>query len=1228
MASPVEALQAAGYSEDEIASWAQERRGTLTTAGFKENEIDAYFTGGVVAPDTIPQAFENRIAAGNEARKREGGLLQTIPQGIAIMSSPEGRAQMWETVKKYPAHFLNSLKEQAEVPGEVARGNIDLSTDEGMDKAIGLGVLVGFGRFSKTPRTGQTSGMSVAMGEQVARIERGPTGEITETPVGGLPNSADFVNAARAVTDESAPRAVQDKLLAAYENEGRHPAEVAHDAQRDPVVAQSLLSKDPLDMPYAHLEGDFGYTFNADEPILPRSLRKVVDEMRTNGFDASSAELFFKDIAQRKVEATDPLLKTDTVEVHELPKLFGDFEIKPMEAPKEQLPPREGSLESAKAEVSEKISVGEQDAQRKLTWRRAYTEAIDDLHPLKAASNDAYQMARLTRGQFGKAEYFLEQGTFDFNTLKDTGKPLREILEPVRDDLSGLREYLAAKRAMEIEESGRKSGIDFLAARQVVAEGRKQYEKIAGDIIDYQRETLKYLKDSGVLSEDAHAAMVEANKNYVPFYRVMGDEVGGPKSGSSLGPGSPIKRLKGSERDMIDPIESIIKNTYAYVSIAERNQAGIAIIDALKKQGEKVEVKRPAKAESELTEYLKDHGVAEPEKIAEFVQNAAATDGTLIRAFRDGVREEVKVNDPDLVAAFQGIDREAANTLVKILAVPARTLRAGATLTPDFIVRNLMRDFLTAFVNSKGLFSPVDSLKGLSSVLRKDAHWADWVKSGGANSTMVALDRAYLQESLTKLAGETGLMERSWNVVKSPLNGLRMVSELVENATRVGEYRKAVQGLSKGEMQDAAFASREVTLDFARMGAKMRSYNMITAFANAQIQGIDRMARAFGDRPVNTSLKIAGGITLPSILLWWANRDDKRVQDLPHWQKDLFWIIPTDKWEAISPADAASKPEHLIRQRNGQTEFNNGSIWRIPKPFELGVVFGSGAERVLDATFGNDKNAYDDFTKSVVKAFSPNYLPTFLQPLVEQFANRSTFVDRTLIPADMEKHLPEYQYTPYTTQLSRKLGQVVAAFPGMREASVDPGNPAGPVSRALSSPILIENYIRSWTGGLGMYALEAADTALRKTGVLPDPIKPTPTVADIPFVKAFAVRYPSASAQPIQDFYDRHEQDKKFFDTWMARAKEGDAEAMQRIQDAGGPQMFMRLDAIKETLSEHNKLIRDIYKNPKMPAEEKRQLIDGLYYAMIEIGRAGRDIQRQIRTGEQDLLRITVTPKP
>ena len=1063
----------------------------------------------VQAPDHIPQAMEDRLTAGHQARQREGGLLQTIPQGIEMIGTPEGRTRLWNAVKQYPSKFIDDTINMGKLPGDVASGKIDISTEDGLGQAIGLGMLVGGSRLGKLPLTGKTSGLSVAMGETVSRIDRGPMGEIVELPIGTAARSEDFVTASQIVGGEKAPFYVQEKMLKAYEEQGLHPAELAHDAQTDPIVAQRLLSSDPTDMP------------PGGPPKPPEVPPKAV------------------------------------------------------EPPEPPAPPPEGSFEAAQKAILDKISVGESASKERMTWDRFYTQAVDDLHPIKGVSEDAYIAARLSRGQAGIAQHFLEYGTVEFGTLKNNGKPLNEIIAPIAKDLEPFRAYLASKRALEIEASGRKSGMDVEAAQRVAAEGDPKFAKMAEDLTAYQNNLLRYMKDSGVLSDEAFTAMVEAGKNYVPFYRVFGEEAGG-SVGKSFGPGNPLKKLKGSERDIVDPLESIIKNTYAYVSVAERNAVGIKIIDALKADGAEVMTSKVRPRDPELTAYLKESGVTNPEAIVDFLKTTAQQDGDTIGAFRNGVKEQVKVNDPDLVMAFRGLDQQSAGMLTKIIATPARLLRAGAVLSPDFIVRNVVRDFMTAFVNSKGIFSPIDTAKGLKSAITKDADFQNWLKGGGSNSALVSLDRRYLQESLQKLDSETGLMSRAWNVVTNPLAPLRMVSELAEQATRLGEFKK-LAGADKASIQSAAFASREVTLDFARIGASLRAYNMITAFGNAQIQGLDRIGRAFADRPVNTMLKVAGGITLPSVLLWFANKDDERVKELPSWQKDMFWIVATK--------------DHL---------------YRIPKPFELGVVFGSGVERVLDATIGNNPEAFDKFSKSVIDIVRPNMIPTIAQPIAEQFANRSTFSDRTLIPADQENHLPEYQYTPYTTEAAKALGKIVSAVPGVREQATGPGAPFSPIARTVTSPILLENYIRSWTGGLGVYAMQIADASLRKAGIVPDPVAPSPTLADIPVVKAFVVRYPSATTQSIQDFYDQHEVSKKFFDTWMARAKEGDTEAMGRIQEAGGPLMFLRLDAIKETLTEHGKMVRDIYKDPSMKAEEKRQLIDGLYYNMIEIGKGGK----------------------
>lgn len=355
----------------------------------------------------------------------------------------------------------------------------------------------------------------------------------------------------------------------------------------------------------------------------------------------------------------------------------------------------------------------------------------------------------------------------------------------------------------------------------------------------------------------------------------------------------------------------------------------------------------------------------------------------------------------------------------------------------------------------------------------------------------------------------------------------------------------------------------------------MRAYNMITAFANANIQGTDRLIRAFAEKPAATSLKIAGAVSLPSALLWWANHEDPRYAEIPQWQKDLFWIVMTK--------------DH---------------IYRVPKPFETGIMFGSGVERTLDAYYAHNPKAFDGFFQSVWGALTPTFVPTAVQPMVEQFANRSTFTGNPLVPASVEKLLPEYQYNPYTTETTKKLATVIAAFPGMRDASLEANNPFGPVARALTTPVLIDNYVRAWTGGLGVYTQQIVDAGLRKAGVVPDPVLPAATLADIPVIRAFVARYPSASAQSIQEFYDRFAEKKRVFDTFMAKAQEGDLEAAQKVQRFD-PSAMAQLSGYPEALTSMQQVIQGVYKNPDIPPDEKRQIIDTMYFRMIEVAKAG-----------------------
>lgn len=148
-----------------------------------------------------------------------------------------------------------------------------------------------------------------------------------------------------------------------------------------------------------------------------------------------------------------------------------------------------------------------------------------------------------------------------------------------------------------------------------------------------------------------------------------------------------------------------------------------------------------------------------------------------------------------------------------------------------------------------------------------------------------------------------------------------------------------------------------------------------------------------------------------------------------------------------------------------------------------------------------------------------------------------------------------------------------------------------------------------------MYALQLADKGLRDAKVLPDPVKPTPTLSDIPIVKAFVIRYPAASDQKIQDFYTAYKLNSAYLTTINQKAAEGDPAALKLIE--AHSDKLDDLSGVKDALSTHAKLIRMVYKNPDVPADEKRQVIDTLYSNMIQLAEHGLEEVRLLKEALQ-----------
>jgi len=960
--------------------------------------------------------------------------------------------------------------------------------------------------------------------------------------------------------------------------------ETGHHIQRL-LWPQAITAKGLSSMPFTQFKGELDKIATrprAGQEATPEGFAEFIKLYITDPGQAQSRAPNFYTFFEGQLDAKAPEIKGILLEARKKYDLY--------------------TKQPALQRVVSQISIGDKD-NSPVTMSDLYTKCVDDLHPLELAVNemakgdrlipqqDPYKLARLMRGWVGKAEAFIKNKPFRFADFKDVegSKGLKEILKPVEDHLDEFRAYAVSKRALELHQRGITSGLEAADARAVVAQYDEQFNRAFEELKQYQDHTLQYLHDAGLIDTVSLAKMKILNQNYVPFYRVM-EDTKGQGVGKGLQSRQPIKRIRGSGRDIVDPIESIIKNTFLYINLAEKNAVGKALVDLahtnegfgkfieriptplqkikvnvsegpMAKEMGQIHAEMKIMADQLGIETVELGGMADTFDI--FRASAFAPRGDVIAVWSKGKRSYYQLS-PDLARVFQGLDRENANMIIKILSYPASWLRAGATLTPEFVGRNPIRDQFTAFVYSKYGFIPgVDLVRGIFSMVKKDdLYWA-WKKAGADHSMLVSMDRDYIQDNLADVLQKYPVK----NLIKNPINALRILSELGEQGTRIGEFKKGIakEGMTKAGMQEAGFSSREVTLDFNRIGSKTKAVNQIIAFWNANIQGSDRMYRAFRDNPLGTTARVAAAITLPSVLLAIANHDDERYKEIPQWQKDLFWIIPTDH-----------------------------CIYRIPKPFELGILFGSVPERITHFIMDQDPHSFDGIFDSIGRGLSPGVIPTVGIPLLENWANKSFFFDRPIVPRSREDLLPEYQYSDYTTETAKKIGQIIGKFPGIG-------------TTGAASPAYIENLVQGWTGGLGRYALQIAEAGLKASGAVEaGPEKPSKTLADIPFVKAFVVRFPSAQAESIERFYQNYSKASAVNKTIKAlMEKEQNPEIALKLWQESG---MADLEGVRSGLGNMRDVIDLVYRNPDMTGDEKRQIIDTVYMQMIMIAKQGNTI--------------------
>jgi hypothetical protein len=879
---------------------------------------------------------------------------------------------------------------------------------------------------------------------------------------------------------------------------------------------------------------------------------------------------------------------------------FFDGEIAKHPQLKEMLLATRGNIERwasqpEQARVHGMISRGGGEKRPWYYWRSPsefYADWVEDLYPVGKAvrdmaktsgplptEQDAYKLMRLLAGFWGQADEFVSVSTWDFRTLQDTGPSLKAIYEPVKGKLDEVSDYRVAQRALEYIERGKEPGISKHDARVTVEELGKdpKVRKAAEELRDFHDRVLQFMVDARFISEEQKNKMRELNRMYVPFHRIFeAEEKGGAPAGTKRVADipEPIKKVKGSTRQIQDPVETDIKNTFLLLNVALRNHAMRQFVQQAEKTGGSgrwidevpVDVKPTTLQLEEISKTLREAGAnldkIDLETVATVFrpQTWSPSGDHIVSVMDNGKRRFYQIMEPELYQALMGADAATGPLLAKVLSSPAGKLLTGPAsllrltatgLSPEFIVRNLGRDAGTAFAQTQAGFVPgLDSIRGLAKVLNRDKLYHEWRRSGGEHAAIVSLDRKNLQKKVDDLVANPLKYH-----AKHPIEALRAFAEMSEAATRLGEFRKArAKGMTP---RGASFAAREVTLDFARTGRITRLLNMGIPFFNAAIQGTDKFARTHRDNP-KRALAVGAGLALFSLLVFLLNKDDEEYHEQPQYLKDFTWLIPT----------------------RGTPLQDKTPFVPIPKPFAWGIVYGTIPERFLVSAYEKDPKPFKDLDRTVGDVFSPAVLPTTFRLVLELVADKNLFTGAPITPEYLKRVRPKHlQAKPSTTAFSRTMARWLDGL-GVEV-----------------SPLQIDHSIFGLTAGAGM-------AVARGAGLLSKD-KPSPTLSDIPLLRAFAVRSPNPQAQSIRRFYDRIEElrGKRTAVRQEKRYQRSAVKGAERLTVAETYEL-KRLESAAKTLQQLHQDVRKAYSLTTSP-ESKRERLDQITWRMINTARRG-----------------------
>lgn len=1123
--------------------------------------------------------------------------IEAIP-GVGQLA---GAAYISGTANAFHAGVRKALIDQYE------KGDITTASDF-MDRLLGTAweQTKGF----VTGAAGGAAGKLAAPGIQAVSSELLTMATVGSALEGRLPDKDDIINGIISTVGIGAAHRVYGKVANTFVNTGQMPAELFQNIARDPQKIQQYLDGDPNVPPEA---APTKWDPDSKQPIPMENVPLPDSAAMGSGKEPGVTGKALEPSEENKI----------ITHVDEVPEKYGPDSQDMSDSQKKML-----SYIGANTEPKIEKSLGQQ-------LREEYGKGVarDDiiraglekvgLHP---NAEDSAALTQQMSAVGSTVDGFVKEGTRDFNTGELNGEAFQKIKDDYREEFPNdpymLRWKAFGVASRVIEKTAQGYNLKVNGETMSLEEANKAV-KSDPDMQDYmnrfvawKQRGLQYMHDSGYWTPEQFSSIVDMNQSHMSFSRVQDfDELTQSKGGKAR----TVKALEGEGGLLGDPIAAGIMDMDMMVRRAEENRVKNAFVDDMIRSGFPKQLIRkadkasgsPGNGQFNMWTAGKPYTIETSPLIAETLNTMSGNRQAMslwtkaLIPFRD-VLTKLIVSNPAFALSHIVKNERSAQVF------------SQTGLTSFYDVLREVPGMLGGVPEMKGAIdealqepTTLGKIKAIPDIVKATLEPTDaWkqAKSDRAFASGIGTEVPdYIASALYDITPKEAFGRDAWNTVKKGTGALFGATHAAivsaDNAVRFTEYQRVIEG--GGSRIAAAYAARNVVPDYQRAALLKTAMTSTISFFRAHLASEAQMIDAFKIDPAGVVAKSLLAYTVPSLLIYAISQNDDRVSDEKHVFQNGYMNVPIDNWRKADPklAQAISyyDPGLARQMSDGSTQINDGPVFKLQRSFTLDQAFGAGVTAFLDAVKQKNPQIIKEWAKSVGESMIPNLIPTGFSPVVDWLTNHNRYLGGPLVSPLQEKMLPEFQSAPWTTETARQLAHVINQVPGLKDL--------GTGSSVLGNPQVIDTFRRAYSGPVGDYATMVVDRALRASGISSTQIKPMTKLTEYPFIKQFFLQVPSASIQPVQDFYDNYHKVEQtlhtegFFQKQIEMAKTPEQkqtaqDQLQRVRANYGDYEH-NMTGYYKTMGNLNAQIQGVLQNPKLSDSDKSQLTEPLLFWMM-----------------------------